>query len=592
MAYKPNHHLRKSQAITTFGPGAIVDLRDISVMMGGIDYWPDEDGCEIHEPNLEKVLKVELFKSPSSIEQSGNGKDLPYTIFPRWLVCPQCHRLAPVTLFSSGLGTTKKGLRCPDCNKRVYPARLIVACRHGHIDDFPWIEWIRHGKNPCNCDRPALELTSAGRTASLADIIVRCKNEGCGGWRNLSGATEAHNLNFMSCEGNRPWLMDNQPCGEMVIPLQRGASNVYFPVVTSALSIPPWSKAIQRVLDPKWTTLRSVPDSALKPTIEGMNLPAQLGLLADEIVQAVKDRKHGDSQENEFSEKEIRKREFQALLRPQKNLSSGDDFVTRSGVLHSSLEPYFSRVVLVDRLREVRALVGFTRITSPDPQSRLETGLVPLSRNRKNWLPAIEVHGEGIFLEFSSAAVDKWLGANCKGIIQRADILNKNYQDMCNRREWDISRKITPLFLLVHSFAHALIRQLSVESGYSSAALRERLFVFDQDGENSDAAGILIYTSSPGSEGSLGGLVRQGETERLALTIKAAINEANWCSSDPLCIESLGQGHDALNLSACHACLLLSETCCEEYNRLLDRAMLTGTLDHPEYGFFNNLVEI
>jgi hypothetical protein len=152
---------------------------------------------------------------------------------------------------------------------------------------------------------------------------------------------------------------------------------------------------------------------------------------------------------------------------------------------------------------------------------------------------------------------------------------------------------VSPRLLLTHSFAHALIRQMSLESGYSSASIRERLYVFEP-GEMDNAsgiAGLLIYTSTPDSEGSLGGLVRQGLPERLAPTVKAAINEAVWCSSDPLCIESEGQGHDAMNLAACHSCLLLSETCCEEFNRLLDRAMLVGSITNPEAGFFSNLIE-
>lgn len=587
-------HLRKSQAITTFGPGSIVDLRDESVMMGGLDFWPNDNICEIHEPNLEKAIGVDEFRSPSTIEQSRNGKDLPFTLFPRWLVCPKCHRLAPYELFSSGIASPSAVTKCPDCKKRVYPARLIVACRHGHIDDFPWIEWIRRGTNPCNCERPALELVSAGRTASLGDLIVKCKNDGCDGHRSLSGSTEARNLKFMKCSGNRTWLMDRQPCEEDVVPLQRGASNVYFPVVTSALSIPPWSKAVQSVLNPYWTVLKAIPEMALKPTVEGMKLPERLGMSSDSIVQAVIDRNLSASSDQTITEKELRKKEFDALNNPQGSIGSQDDFKTRLGELDPTVQPYFSKIVLVDRLREVRALLGFTRVSppDPDPQSRLEIGLSPLSRNRKSWLPAIEVHGEGIFLQFSPNAIQAWLQRAGKAVFPRAEILNNNYIDVCNRRNWTVNRVISPLFLLSHSFAHAMIRQLSIESGYSSASLRERLYVFDQaDNKNSFSAGILIYTSSPDSEGSLGGLVRQGEKERLALTIKAAVSEATWCSSDPLCIESEGQGHDALNLSACHACLLLSETCCEEYNRLLDRAMLTGTLESPEYGYFSKLIE-
>ena len=598
MATFVKRHLRRGQTITTFGPGSIVDLRDESVMMGGLDYWPKNSVHEIHEPNLERVLGVDSFHMPSTIEESRNGRDLPYVIFPRWLSCPNCHRLAPYELFAGGMARPSSVPRCPDCKKRVFPARLIVACVHGHIDDFPWIEWVRHGSKPCTCERPALELVSSGRTASLGDLVVKCKNKDCGGQRSLSGATEAKNLKFMKCSGNRPWLADTHPCEENVIPLQRGASNVYFPLVSSALSIPPWSRSIQTVLNPYWNTLRHIPEVALEATILGMNLPVIIGLSANEIVQAIKERKATTSVENELtiSEVELRKREYTALSKPQNSVELLDDFKTRSAVIHPTIEGFFSRIVLVDRLREVRALLGFSRISppDPDPETRLGVTLTPIARNRKNWLPAIEVFGEGIFMEFDSDALSEWKNRHGRTIQTRSDILNANYIEMCNRRKWKANRIITPVFLLVHSFAHAMIRQLSLDSGYSSAALRERLYVFDSgnDNESKVSAGMMIYTSSPDSEGSLGGLVRQGEPERLALTVKAAINDATWCSSDPLCIESEGQGHDALNLSACHACLLLSETCCEEYNRLLDRSMLTGTLENPESGFFEQLVEI
>ncbi len=598
-SYPVKRHLRRSQAITTFGPGSIVDLREESVMMGGIDFWSKENINEVHEPNLEKALNVSSFRTPTTVEQSYKGRDLPFTLFPKWLVCPKCHRLARYELFSGGVANHEKVARCPDCRRKVHPARLIVACKHGHIDDFPWEEWVKHGSNPCNCNRPALELVSSGRTASLGDLIVKCKNNGCNGKRSLAGATETRNLNFMTCTGKRPWLADTEPCTEKVTPLQRGASNVYFPVSTSAISIPPWSKAVQAALNPYWSVLKVIPESALAETIKGMNLPDKLGMSANDIISAIQERKSLSGSENSenISEADIRRREYLALSKTQNSFNLQDDFKTRLAEIHATLQPFFSRIVLVDRLREVRALLGFSRISppDPDPNSRFGATLAKLARSRQEWLPAIEVHGEGIFVEFDVQAIKKWL-RKTEGFVQsRVNLLNKSYADMCAKHEWNSTRKITPELLLVHSFAHSLIRQLSLESGYSSAALRERLYVYNEaEGQSSNTAyaGLLIYTSSPDSEGSLGGLVRQGEPDRFALTVQAAINEATWCSSDPLCIESDGHGGDSLNLSACHACLLLSETCCEEFNRLLDRAMLTGTLDNPEYGFFYNLVEI
>jgi len=587
-------HLRRSQTVSTFGPGAIVDLRDESIMMVGLDWWPDQNPVEIHEPNLEKALGVSSFRTPTTVDISYNGKDLPFSFFPEWMVCPQCHRLAPLTFFRNALTSSNSVTKCPDCQKKVYPARLIVACPHGHIDDFPWVDWIRRGSSPCNCERPALMLVSAGRTATLADLIVKCKNKGCDGYRSLSGATRQENLKFMKCSGRRPWLLDKEICSENVVPLQRGASNVYFPLTTSAISIPPWSSSIQSVLNNYWSVLRAIPVEAIPQTVVGMNLPARLGVAADLIIAAVIERKSGESGiDQPPTEQEIRRQEWLALRQPTPGGSPTGDFKTRPAPVHPSLQDLISKVVLVDRLREVRVQLGFTRINPPDPDpaARYEITRAPLSRTHKDWLPAIEVHGEGIYLELNEDALVRWVDSPTGALIlARAKLIQKNYEEMCDRRKWKPSREITPRFLLAHSFAHTLIRQLSLESGYSSASLRERLYIFEP-GADSGSAGILVYTSTPDSEGSLGGLVRQGLPDRLAPTVQAGIQNAAWCSSDPLCIESEGQGHDALNLAACHACLLLSETCCEEFNRLLDRAMLVGTMDKPEAGFFYPLLE-
>jgi hypothetical protein len=254
------------------------------------------------------------------------------------------------------------------------------------------------------------------------------------------------------------------------------------------------------------------------------------------------------------------------------------------------MQGYFSRVVLVERLREVRALHGFTRVSPPDPGERLEVETAPIARQRLSWLPGIEIRGEGIYLELNDEAVSTWI--NRDEVIGRALQLHRSYERMCGDRGWHPSRQITPPLLLAHSLAHLLIRQLGLESGYSSASLRERLYVFSPDETDSESgiAGLLIYTSTTDSAGSLGGLVRQGKPPRLQNTLLAALQEAAWCSSDPLCIESQGQGRDALNLAACHACLLVSETSCEEFNVFLDRGLLTGSLDTPDIGFFNRLL--
>ena len=148
---------------------------------------------------------------------------------------------------------------------------------------------------------------------------------------------------------------------------------------------------------------------------------------------------------------------------------------------------------------------------------------------------------------------------------------------------------LRPEFVLIHTFAHLIINQLSFECGYGSSSIRERIYCEKADNEYG-MYGVLIYTASGDSEGSLGGLVRQGAKDHIEDTIRDAVRNAAWCSSDPVCIQSYGQGPESCNLAACHNCALLPETCCECGNRLLDRGTVVGTLDDKSIGFFSDLL--
>lgn len=580
--------IRRSQALTTFGPGSIVDLRNGSAMMAGTDFWKDDHDIEIHEPNLERVLHVSGFRTPATADQ-GDGKDLPAVIFPRWMVCPRCNRLAPYEYFAGSLHRPGNLIKCPECKVQIYPARLIIACEKGHVDDFPWIEWVHRKSGKEICARPTLFLRARGFSSSLADLEIRCKGIDCNASASLSGATEKENLKFLSCQGKRPWLLDKEYCGESIRPVQRGASNVYFSVQLSSISIPPWSRAVFTKLNPHWSIFRAMPDIALPITVQALNLPAQLGMNVDDIVEAIRQRKDQEKiSEDQLTEKQLRYHECRAIRQVSGDEEFLSDFKTVEADVPENLKGLVSKVTLVERLREVRVLIGFTRINPPDPTSRLDITLVPISRVRKDWHPAFEIRGEGLYIEFDESTLQKWI-RNQKTVSDRAEKLHKAYIEMCERKQWEPTRTITPRFLLVHAMAHILIRQLGLESGYSSASLRERLYSFEPGelGDNPGFAGLLIYTSTPDSEGSLGGLVRQGKPDRFGPLFHDALIEASWCSSDPLCIESEGQGNDATNLAACHACLLISETSCEEFNRFLDRGLVVGTLTDPKAGFFS-----
>lgn len=260
------------------------------------------------------------------------------------------------------------------------------------------------------------------------------------------------------------------------------------------------------------------------------------------------------------------------------------EFEIRNVATPPPLRPFFSHIVRAVRLREVRAIHGFTRVNPPDDLTSPD--IASLSVAARDWLPAIEIRGEGIFIAFATPAVHVW--ERRAPVMQRAREIDAAWErDWRERHDKPPSWRITPRFLLAHTFAHALMRQLTLDCGYSSSALRERLYV--GPGPN-DATGVLIYTATSDADGTLGGLQRQGEPARIERTVIAALRAMEWCSSYPLCIHSMISGADGLSRAACHACVLAPETACEHFNRFLDRGALVGLPNDPETGFFSQLL--
>jgi hypothetical protein len=436
----------------------------------------------------------------------------------------------------------------------------------------------------------------------LTGIKVECS---CGEWKTLAGIFDfdrqsggaLHRISY-ACRGCQPWLgrsgEQGSACGSPLRVVQRGATNTYFPQVVSSIYLPLWAEQAQRAIietleRPRiWDTLTSglIEGKRIDPvrcdTIAGM-----WGLDAEELCRVAQCKLDGTTVQAVRDEQAYRRQEFDALRAPRGGPAT-DLYVELLEPPDIGLElgRFFCRIGLVKKLRETRALSGFTRLLPPDadnPDGRLQA----LALDRKiDWLPAIVVRGEGIFLELKESAVRQWMEeSDC---ARRVDSLSRNYNDQRVVRG-QRQRIISPKFVLLHALAHSLMNQLSFDCGYGSASLRERIYC-EVDGKAKPMQGILIYTASGDSEGTMGGLVRQGCPPRLVATLIAALQKAQWCSSDPVCIEAKGQGTDNSNLAACHGCLLVSETSCEEGNRLLDRALLVGTPKEPQLGFFGPLL--
>ena len=606
MANNQLGELRRSAAVMTFGPGSVVDFRadgaPVSAVAAGLEEWDNSfpppglsNPQQIREPRLQKKLSVGGFRLPPVVDenwrdQQGNpdNRSLVAARFPEWLQCPQCDRLALAQRWSEDPGRAYR--YCSRCTHAtpgqrkifVVPVRFIMACRNGHLDDFPWHMWVGHKADCSKKERADLYLRSEG--PGIAGLVLRC-NE-CKARRSMDGLFAAQTWRGYRCRGRRPWLAaTNETCDCEPRALQRGASNLYFPVIESALSIPPWSDAIQDALGIYWNTIVNVEPSERAVFI---NILAQndlatvlhdLGLNADELSQHVNERL---TKLDDDAILNIRQEEYRQFVSGIDTADSDSgEFEVRHVPVPESLNLYISKVVRVVRLREVRALKGFTRINPPGDEDTPD--LSAISVGSLDWLPAIEVRGEGVFIAFNPESLQIW--ETRKDIAERARGIDQAWLIEWKNRYGDSDPvwRITPRFLLAHSFAHALMRQLTLECGYSTAALRERLYVND---DVEGMAGLLIYTATSDSDGTLGGLQRQGEAPRIERTVEAAIRAMVWCSSDPLCIEGMIAGSDGLSHAACHACMLAPETACEQYNRFLDRATLVGLPSDPSVGFF------
>jgi len=618
----PIGKVSRGQTVTTYGPGSLYELRTFrggaianSVIVAGTHLWPVDDMQEVPEPMLAASLGVERFLMPPSAEDDDNPVSVPAYRFPEWLECNECHRIGHVNIrFDEELDAPPK-CSANDCNGYGVPTRLVVACHAGdkddsgkstgHIDNFPWVWWAHSQSEGKRCENAEVYLQAVGKKAGISGLVVECRAKSCGASRSLEGVFNIAALVGRSCDGYRPWLgsrKDDGVCEECERPIRvllRGASNIYFPVSASAISIPPLSSKIVnkmikhgRILLTALKRRQKNGESIDRETyitdfqngIAGFQRydREHIGMAMDILLE------QAAAGGEKLTELQQKSRERHALIHTAKYEKGKDEFENEvledyELIKTTLLKIYLEKLSMVRRLREVRALRGFQRIESSPVADSYSQACAPLSKYPEDWLPAIESRGEGIYFELSKDRLAEW-EAN-EAVLTHIRPLVANFERYAEDRgiETDMNL-VAPGYLMIHTLSHLLIKQLSLECGYSSASIRERLFYGRNDDEQ--WCGVLLYTASGSADGTLGGLVRQGEPDNLDKMLASSLENARWCSSDPLCVESEGQGVDALNLAACHACSLVSETSCEQRNILLDRALLVGTPDNPEIGFF------
>ena len=601
--------IRRSQYISSFGVGAILDLGNESFIASDISRWDNSSGQVIHLKRLEYRLKVKEFRMPPIPKGfwDNNSHKLPYYRFPQWLFCPSCRKL---TQWSSTKEKKGELPRCDNNNCRghkiLVPMRFVMACENGHLGDIPWQRWAHSRHNVSEkgrCESNDLEFRSLfGKGGGLASLEIKCI--GCGSSRSLQGIASKESMKSIgiACRGKQPWefIAHGQiaECKQSPQVLQRGATNLYYPKTISALDIP------LNYADPSVTELEKEIRShgyfeqIIKrlESSSGGNTNELITYFAEEIannvncnIQLVLDLVYGkpvvnDDDNFSISEKDVLSEEWPILVNPPiENENRGLFFAESSSLIGLTktygLNDLIDKLVLVRRLREVRVLRGFHRISPGDEENLVKADL----GKRKNWLPGIEVFGEGIFISFSEQAIALWEKNHSTEIGKRLDKMMQRYKEI----QLDYLPEPTPRFVMLHTFSHLLMRQLAFECGYSSSSLRERIYSAEPNSEKGPMAGVLIYTADADSEGSLGGLVRQGVPDRLLPTLLTALERGSWCSADPICRELSGQGLQGLNRAACHSCALMSETSCTCSNTLLDRMTVIGTDDeYGDYGFF------
>lgn len=602
---KPHGQIRQSQVVTTFGPGAMLDLPEHSVLLAGLDYWASK-GDEIVEPRLTdrlaailEVPQIRLYPPPpdkddSSLE-SANVSGVTGWQFPEWFITQDVEGDPVAAPFRSRRLIHRRSLakgKFIDENRKkrpVVPIRFVRACPRGHIHDIDWYALV-HGEES-SCRRP-LWVDERGTSGDLTEVYVRCE---CGRERSIANASIPSNRALGNCDGARPWLgpFTKEPCGEPNRLLIRTASNAYFPQLMSVISLPDRDEAVRKAIDSIWDfveTVESLDD--LRHERKKAKVKAALDGMSDEVVLAeIQCRKSGQ----EAVAKPVKVVELETLMAAQDQIGEDQpdrNFYARALPRSEWDAPWMrkiERVVLVHRLREVVAQVGFTRFeaASPDVQGELEIGVRRAALAREiSWLPAIENRGEGVFIQFNTEAIENWLN--------RDDVQSRGRQLLSGFDAWKAEhqgskRKFFGVpYVLLHSLSHLLITTVALECGYPSSSIRERIYALPGVGY-----GLLLYTGTTDAEGTLGGLIQVGR--KIHLHLKRALELGELCSNDPVCAQHVPQdNHERrfLHGAACHGCVLIAETSCEVHNDFLDRALVVPTVDHLGVEFYSSLTGV
>ena len=577
--------VRQNQLITSFGVGSIIDFIKDTVIIAGVDDWDENnEDLRLYNENLQSLLGVNYFLKPKTDEGSyffNKSEDIPAYVFPEKLYCPNCKKIFDV----KELENQKRPHQCFGCgNPNLVASRFVTICENGHMEDFPYSWWVHKGESCASGkEYPRIEMFNISGKSGIDALMVKCSD--CSLIRPMQGAFGENALaKGYPCRGYHPHLKNprhfsKDDCGSILKLRLRTSSSVYFPVVLSALSIPPWSREAVKAIFSKYDHIKFIDPEKIDDYLVEIIMPAlsrkiKLADLKTALNLASK-RKEAVSVK---TEKDIYQDEYQVLSRGEVDEGEYSSYPVKTPIKYEKL---IEQITIVDRLTEIQALRGFTRLKPWNGDLAGSDQIVPLSMNKKDWFPAVKLNGEGIFIRLNQEKLVSWTSR-----------IGNRYKNMTNNLELSYlkNKRFSPKYIALHTFSHLLMRQISDECGYSLASLKEKIYSNFHE-ENEDMNGILIYLASSDSDGSLGGLISIAEdVDRLEKILDKMLEKALWCSGDPLCINTTEQGLLSLNYAACHDCTLLPETSCEFRNVLLDRVSIVGTLENRSLGLFGELI--
>ncbi len=430
---KVTHSVRAAQAVLQYSVGAMVDFPDQTLITAAPETWSETQ--RIYDDRFAKALGVDYFALPTKIS---------YSRFPEWYFCPKCRKFEPIGKWITEYQkrTKQKSLefdpymtkhmQCMDCHQDLVVARIVTVCEHGHINDFPWVKWVHKQSKKPICGNPSLSFkTGASGTEGLEGLSISCS---CGAFTTLKGAFEKDCFEKLDkdaeeeifrCEGGHPHKHIKEKCICYPRTVQRGSSSVYFPVLYSSLVIPPYADKLNARIEKSGTfadceaTLSKLPD--MRVMILEMHFSKWVGEIAQEIgaprasVEAVLRRKWLDESDTEIDVTSVKYRaeEYEALNGEISTPSGSLGDFSREGIrkeLFQDKLPHIKAVSLIDKVRVVNALIGFSRINPVSGKD--DDGFVHIKEPETRWYPAYEVRGEGIFIEFEQSDIDAWITDN------------------------------------------------------------------------------------------------------------------------------------------------------------------------------------